>query len=928
MPNTTILYLVIVLIGMTLAMLALAWRLIKARAVIAAQTAAEVSHTRLYEDVRTSEGRYRTLIENANEWIWILDREGKFTFANYQAEKASGYKLQDGQGKNIAAFVLPDDLPNVQRVYAEALAGKPQTHEINVVTASGQTIVLSVNTTPLIEEGQIVSIVSFGHDITDRKKAERELERSNRELAAHNAITATISQSLDMTRVLNNILEKTLQVMQLGGEAKGGIFLVNERIGELHLAALRGLPSEFIERETVVKLDKCLCGRVVETGEIIDATRAEPWPGRPSWVEPHGHLIVPLKSKGHVLGVMFLYLPAAHRITDQEMQLLTAIGNQIGVGIENAQLYERLEAQTRNLELLYDLGRRFSASLEPKEVLAQVVHRCAQVFETSICLVHLIEDGQLVVHASHYCDDVEQAQAEAPPLARSLPVDTDLIAQVIATGDMVQFGEADPAKVASLDNTGYLQSHEWLLVPLRVKGRVLGLLTLIARRERRRFSGHDMTAAQEIANQAAAALENARLYQEAHRRLEEAELIQAVALAGAAGRPFDDIVADATERLRHLWACHHLGFLFADETGALQLHPSYVGMSPKLGCVIRIQPGQGLAGWVAQTGQPVVVPDTMQNSHYIEASSETRSEMAAPLLVDHRVIGVINVESTRPNAFSATDLQLLSALAGQLAIILDNTQAHRDLTERAQQLQDAYAELAEAEQLRDQLIQNLSHELRTPMTFVKGYVELMQEEAFGPLPPKLREPLTIVSQKTYTIERLVERIVSLQAVRPGTLTLEPLTLDGLIQEVAEHWQPEALEAGVEIALDVPSSLPPLAADHKQLTEAFDNLFSNAIKFSPKGGQVTVRMYGENGSVHVEVADTGIGIPPDKLPRVFDRFYQVDGTVKRRFGGAGVGLAIARQIVEAHGGHIWAESQGLGQGSTFHLALPVAPVSLP
>jgi two-component system phosphate regulon sensor histidine kinase PhoR len=128
-------------------------------------------------------------------------------------------------------------------------------------------------------------------------------------------------------------------------------------------------------------------------------------------------------------------------------------------------------------------------------------------------------------------------------------------------------------------------------------------------------------------------------------------------------------------------------------------------------------------------------------------------------------------------------------------------------------------------------------------------------------------------------------------------------------------------------LDVPAGLPLLAGDRKQLAEAFDNLFSNAIKFSPKGGQITLRVQNENEAVHVEVTDTGIGIPPDKLPRVFDRFYQVDGTVRRRFGGAGVGLAVARQIVEAHGGHIWAESEGLGRGSTFHLALPTAPISL-
>jgi signal transduction histidine kinase len=300
--------------------------------------------------------------------------------------------------------------------------------------------------------------------------------------------------------------------------------------------------------------------------------------------------------------------------------------------------------------------------------------------------------------------------------------------------------------------------------------------------------------------------------------------------------------------------------------------------------------------------------------------------MAAPLAVGDRVIGVINVESARLNAFSADDVHLLSALAGQLAVILDNTQAHQDLAKRAQQLEVAYAELAEVERLKEQLVQNLSHELRTPMTYVKGYVELIQDEAFGPLPPTLREPLAIVRQKTYIVERLMERIVTLQAVRTETLELEPLTLSDVIQETLDHWRPKALQAGIEIELDTPTNVPPVAADRRQLAEVFDNLLSNAIKFSPKGGQVKVRLRSEGEFVHAEVTDTGIGIQPDKLPKVFERFYQVDGTTRRRFGGTGVGLALVRQVVEAHGGQVWAESEGPGHGSTFHLAFPSAPIA--
>jgi len=116
-------------------------------------------------------------------------------------------------------------------------------------------------------------------------------------------------------------------------------------------------------------------------------------------------------------------------------------------------------------------------------------------------------------------------------------------------------------------------------------------------------------------------------------------------------------------------------------------------------------------------------------------------------------------------------------------------------------------------------------------------------------------------------------------------------------------------------------VPQVAGDRQMLTEALDNLLNNAVKFNSRGGQVKVRLGAEPEFVHIEIADTGVGIPPDKLPRVFERFYQVNGTTRRPFGGAGVGLALVRRIVVAHGGRVWAESAGPGQGSTFHIALP-------
>jgi GAF domain-containing protein len=210
-----------------------------------------------------------------------------------------------------------------------------------------------------------------------------------RELGALNSIAATVSQSLDISQILNDTLDKMLQVMLLEGEIKGAIFLLNAGAGELRLAALRGLPVEFGERETAIRLDTCLCGRVVETGEIIDATRVNAWPERPGWVEPHGHLLVPLKSKGKTMGVVSLYLPDTCHPSDSEMQLLAAIWNQIGVSVENAKLYERLEEQALGSELLYEVGRR----LRQLRAAGRWGRWCAAAqSEADACLLPLIEE--------------------------------------------------------------------------------------------------------------------------------------------------------------------------------------------------------------------------------------------------------------------------------------------------------------------------------------------------------------------------------------------------------------------------------------------------------------------------------------------------------------------------------------------------------
>ena len=257
---------------------------------------------------------------------------------------------------------------------------------------------------------------------------------------------------------------------------------------------------------------------------------------------------------------------------------------------------------------------------------------------------------------------------------------------------------------------------------------------------------------------------------------------------------------------------------------------------------------------------------------------------------------------------------------------VENAMLYEELQDRAETLQRAYDELAKVDRMKDELVQNISHELRTPITFIKGYVSLMLDGDLGALTAEQASSLKIVSNKTEQLIQLVNGILTLQTLTRETLKMEPVSPRQIAESAIAGATLMAQDADIILALDAPPELPPVIADPSRITQVFDNLLQNAIKFSPAGGKVTIYLDASEDRLRVEVQDTGIGIPEDKLDRIFDRFFQVDGSMTRRYGGAGLGLAICKQIVDFHDGLIWVESQE-GAGSTFIFTLPLATAGL-
>ncbi|MGQ9734101.1 MAG: ATP-binding protein, partial [Candidatus Bipolaricaulia bacterium] len=230
------------------------------------------------------------------------------------------------------------------------------------------------------------------------------------------------------------------------------------------------------------------------------------------------------------------------------------------------------------------------------------------------------------------------------------------------------------------------------------------------------------------------------------------------------------------------------------------------------------------------------------------------------------------------------------------------------------------ASLKKSEELRRRMIADISHELRTPLTVIRGELEALRDGIFSPTPEKLVE----LEEEAKLLDRLVEDLHELALAEAGELRLErgPTDLRKLIEQMSGRVRGRLAERGLELEIELPAFLPKLELDSDRIEQVLHNLLSNAERYTPAGGKITLAVKDRPEEVVVSVTDTGKGISPEELPHIFERFYRGEQSRARRHGGAGLGLAIAKQLVEAHGGRIWAESEP-GKGTKVSFTLPKA-----
>jgi GAF domain-containing protein/anti-sigma regulatory factor (Ser/Thr protein kinase) len=499
-------------------------------------------------------------------------------------------------------------------------------------------------------------------------------------------ISRRLSSSLDLDKVLSDILALTIPRV---GAASGSIIVLDEPgQARRHTLIKQELPTLVTEQVVAQILDKGLAGWVVRHKEgtiVFDTVEDERWLAlKDDPLATRSAIAVPLLRQERVVGVLTLSYPEPNRFSEAHLDLLSSIANQAAIAVENARLYEDSQRRLHELSVLYEVSQAAS-SLHLDETLRLVAERTARALRADRCALFLLDEerGDLVLRA------VDNPDRPAEALGLSLPLEArPHVAEAIATHGPVEIPDifADPSKEDFWPLARKLGLKAFLAVPIMVKERVIGAISLDRIGDQLPFSADEVSLCQTVANQAAVAIENARLYEKVTERMREATALYKVSNQLMRTLNLDQVLEKVLDILQKSFGYLNGAILLVDEeAGELKIKAAR-GYPQETVEKVRLKIGQeGITGWVAAHKTALNVPDVTQDPRYVEGMQETRSEMAVPMIAGDKVIGVLDVQRSEVNAFSDDDLRALSSVAAQAAIAIERARLYSAERRRVQE---------------------------------------------------------------------------------------------------------------------------------------------------------------------------------------------------------------------------------------------------
>jgi signal transduction histidine kinase len=739
-------------------------------------------------------------------------------------------------------------------------------------------------------------------------------------------LSKTLASTLDLDEVLVRILDSVSLVIPMDSCS---LLLLQGRSLELR-AAIGFDPSDEI---LGMKMDfdgYPLNRFVVENGTpmIIDDVSVDPrWSPRPtSRSGTRSWMGIPLRASGAVIGMLAIDSRGVGAYGEEEREVAEAFADLAAAAVRNARLFSTTKRKLEELDAVNKIGAAVTSRLEVDRLCEVVGENLVDIFRVGVVYVAVWEEEAGIVRMPFYSHDGRRENYQGFLFGEGLT------SQVLKSRQCLNIGEDLEATARSLGGRTIpgRDALSWLGVPILSGKRALGVLCVQSYDRENAFSEEDARLLTTIASTVGAGIRNARLYEEARRKADEASALADAGREITESLDPDVVLRRIAMRANALLSRDSAAVFLIEGDGSLRAVVA-VGRQASELQDFRVPAGTGIVGRVVATGEGLIVNDALNDPEAVgvPGTPEEPGEklIAAPLAASGRVIGVMAVwRGGSEPSFEGEDLVFLSALARQAAVAIQNSRLHRRAKEEASRAEALYAaastakeEAEAANRLKSRFLANMTHELRTPLNSIINLAYLIQEGGEG-APPDVREEASRIEGAGRHLLGLINDVLDMAKIEAGRMDLRLEECDfraiarGVLSTAAALEHP----ACVDIRDEIPDGLPPALADRIRLKQVLFNLLANAIKFTPRGF-VALRARACEKELVVEVEDSGIGMDEDELPKAFMEFVQLDDDMDRRVGGSGLGLPLSRHLVELQGGRLWAESRK-GEGSIFRFSL--------
>ncbi|HEX8139820.1 MAG TPA: PAS domain S-box protein [Pyrinomonadaceae bacterium] len=863
----------------------------------AARREAETAERRFLEELQESEKRFRQLAENIDEVFWLTDpSSSEIIYISPVYERIWGRSRESlyAAPQSFLEAVHPDDRERVRAALPQRLAGTYQ-QEYRVVRPDGSVRWVWARAFPIRDEsGRVTRIAGIADDITERKLIEADIREQREVVETVNRIGQILSAELDLQRLVQAVTDAATE---LTGARYGSLFynVLDERGATHTLYTLSGLPREvfahFPTERAAELLGSAFRGRsVLRIGDINRDPRygeSSPYYGMLEGQAPvTSYLAVPVISRsGEVLGGLFFGHPEAGVFSEYSERLVAGLAAQAAIAMDNARLYE---AARRERVLLEESEKRYRSLAD---AMPQIVWTARA-------------DGHFDYYNRRWFEYTglteEESFAAEGWRAVLHPEDVEVCRErwykSIRTGE--EFKSELRFKRAS-DS-----SYRWHLgraLPMRDReGRVLkwfGTSTDIDDQKRAEEHLRFVVEASEILSES----------------LDYESTLSSVAHL-AVPQLADWCAVDMLEQgqsFRRLAVAHTDPAKIELAMEIERRYPTDMNAPHGLPAVLRT----GKPEFLSEITDAVLV-ETAEDEEHLSLMRRLglKSYMVVPLIARGRTLGAltfVTAESGRP--YTEADLSFAEDLARRAALAVDNARLYR--------------EAQEANRTKDEFLATVSHELRTPLTAVLGWARILRTGSIDEA--TTQRALETIERNANAQAQLVGDLLDVSRIITGKLRLDvrPIDLKSVIDQAVEAIRPAAEARGIHLQVIADPLAGPVSGDPDRLQQVVWNLLANAVKFTPRDGRVEVRLERNDSYVSIIVSDTGMGIRPDFLPFVFERFRQADSTSTRQYGGLGLGLAIVRHLVELHGGRARVSSPGENLGATFTVELPLIAPSI-